>query len=239
MVALASFRASLLPRLLPLRLCLITSTVLSTGAAGPARNPARSSPAPLHHLTLPPAYGPAGFCVATRLASSRAAHAMAQALHPRAAAVLDFWFGEGWQAAGANDRPTDRFKIWYGGGAELDAQIVALFGADCEALLAGQYDGWQAGPAPEALAGVIIGDQVLLRPCCFSALLLAAWTRLAGIAAALALLRCCRATPPHQTSSLLAPPFSSSSSSLAHSCSATPSGAQRKCMRPTRRCFPG
>lgn len=40
---------------------------------------------------------------------------------------------------------------------QVDAEIIRLFSGDCEALLRGEYDGWQAGRPEEALAGIIIG----------------------------------------------------------------------------------
>jgi uncharacterized protein (DUF924 family) len=41
----------------------------------------------------------------------------------------------------------------------VDADIVSRFKPDCEALLRGDYDAWQRQPL-EALAGIIIGDQL-------------------------------------------------------------------------------
>ena len=41
----------------------------------------------------------------------------------------------------------------------VDAEIVRRFTPDCEALLRGEYDSWAARPL-EALAGIIIGDQL-------------------------------------------------------------------------------
>lgn len=50
-------------------------------------------------------------------------------------------------------------QVWFRGGPEVDAEIVSLFSPDCEALLAGQCDGWAAQPLG-ALAGIILGDQL-------------------------------------------------------------------------------
>lgn len=51
--------------------------------------------------------------------------------------------------------------LWFGGNAEVDADITAKFGADCEALLRHEYDAWQTGDDPaEALAAIILGDQL-------------------------------------------------------------------------------
>ncbi|EFN58745.1 hypothetical protein CHLNCDRAFT_140444 [Chlorella variabilis] len=85
---------------------------------------------------------------------------MAQQLAPRARAVLDFWLGEGWETAPPGDTRPQCSKLWFGGGPEVDAQIVSQFRGDCEALIAGQYDAWQHVPL-EALAGVILGDQLM------------------------------------------------------------------------------
>ncbi|PSC67458.1 hypothetical protein C2E20_8870 [Micractinium conductrix] len=52
-------------------------------------------------------------------------------------------------------------KLWFMGGAEVDADIVRRFGADCQALIEGQYDGWAAQGTPQAtLAAIVIGDQL-------------------------------------------------------------------------------
>lgn len=40
---------------------------------------------------------------------------------------------------------------------QVDAEIISLFTGDCEALLRGEYDAWQAGRPEEALAGILIG----------------------------------------------------------------------------------
>lgn len=78
---------------------------------------------------------------------------------PRAQAVLDYWFGEGWANARPDDTRPEKAKVWFRGGPEVDAEIVSLFLPDCEALLAGQYDGWRTQPLG-ALAGIILGDQL-------------------------------------------------------------------------------
>lgn len=70
-------------------------------------------------------------------------------------------FGEGWQAAPADDNRPQRMGIWYRGGPEIDAEIVSQFGGDCEALLRGEYDAWQARPL-EALAGEHGGAAVVV-----------------------------------------------------------------------------
>ncbi|KAL4457960.1 hypothetical protein ABPG75_012825 [Micractinium tetrahymenae] len=80
-------------------------------------------------------------------------------LPPRAQAVLDYWFGEGWTTAEPDDTRPQKAKVWFRGGPEVDVEIVSLFSPDCEALLAGAYDGWPAQPLG-ALAGIILGDQL-------------------------------------------------------------------------------
>lgn len=69
-------------------------------------------------------------------------------------------FGPGWETAPPDDSRPQQMKVWFMGGPEVDAEIVRLFGGDCEALLAGTYDGWQQGPAAEALSGILIGRLV-------------------------------------------------------------------------------
>lgn len=60
--------------------------------------------------------------------------------------VLNFWLGEGWETAGPDDTRPGRFKIWFGGGPELDAEIVEHFSGDCDALIRGELDAWEAQP---------------------------------------------------------------------------------------------
>ncbi|KAL4426987.1 hypothetical protein ABPG77_009548 [Micractinium sp. CCAP 211/92] len=78
---------------------------------------------------------------------------------PRALAILDYWFGEGWATADPDDTRPQKAQVWFQGGPQVDAEIVSLFSPDCEALLAGQYDSWPAQPLG-ALAGIILGDQL-------------------------------------------------------------------------------
>ena len=71
---------------------------------------------------------------------------------------MDYWLGEGWEAAPAGDtRPNDS-KKWFMGGPEVDGVIIEQFGADCEALLAGELEDWRARPL-STLAAIIVGDQ--------------------------------------------------------------------------------
>lgn len=63
-------------------------------------------------------------------------------------------------------------QAWYQSTPELDADIAARFGPDCEALLAGRLDSW-CGASLAALAGILLGKSrghgrplaALLQPC--------------------------------------------------------------------------
>ena len=71
------------------------------------------------------------------------------------AEVLDFWLGDGLQ----NEWPTqDLGKRWFGGGAELDADIRARFGAAVQQAVAGGLRDWEQPPLTR-LALVILLDQ--------------------------------------------------------------------------------
>ena len=122
---------------------------------------ARPSLRPAARLLLAPAAAPPA---ARPLFAPRAASASAAAatMHPRAQSVLDFWFGPGWDAAPPTDTRAEKMPMWFSGKPELDAEIVAAFGDDCEALLRGEYDGWAAPGAPpvETLAAILVGDQL-------------------------------------------------------------------------------
>ena len=73
----------------------------------------------------------------------------------RAAAVLNFWFGDNLVD------PKPNFELWYGGTPAIDADITAKFGADVEAAVAGKYNSWLQTPH-EALALVVLLDQFSL-----------------------------------------------------------------------------
>ena len=69
--------------------------------------------------------------------------------------VLDYWLGDGIE----KDWPTqDLGKRWFGGGAELDAEISARFGAAVEQALAGGLQSWEQPPL-HRLALIILLDQ--------------------------------------------------------------------------------
>ena len=70
--------------------------------------------------------------------------------------VLTYWFGA--------ERPfydphSDMKQKWFMGGAAVDAEVRAQFGADIEAALAGRHDGMAARGQRDALALVILLDQ--------------------------------------------------------------------------------
>lgn len=71
------------------------------------------------------------------------------------AEVLDFWLGDGVH----KEWPTqDLGKRWFGGGAELDADISARFGAAVTTAVAGGLQDWEQPPLTR-LALVILLDQ--------------------------------------------------------------------------------
>ena len=67
--------------------------------------------------------------------------------------VLDFWFG----AADSPEYGKAR-DLWFKKSDATDATIRARFGADVEAALAGERDGWAGGPR-ETLALLLLLDQ--------------------------------------------------------------------------------
>ena len=71
------------------------------------------------------------------------------------AEVLDFWLGDGV----SKEWPTqDLNKRWFGGGAELDAEISARFGNSVKAAVDGGLQDWEQPPL-NRLALVILLDQ--------------------------------------------------------------------------------
>lgn len=75
--------------------------------------------------------------------------------HATPADVLDFWLGDGVQKGWPTE---DLGKRWFGGGAELDAEISARFGRNVEAAVAGGLQDWEQPPL-HGLALVILLDQ--------------------------------------------------------------------------------
>lgn len=74
----------------------------------------------------------------------------------RAEATLDFWFGT---IDDHHAMDPSKIRIWFGGGAEFDAQVRERFGADVERAVEGELDGW-AATARGRLALVILLDQL-------------------------------------------------------------------------------
>jgi uncharacterized protein (DUF924 family) len=75
------------------------------------------------------------------------------AIDPRAAEVLDFWFGRAGDAHHLQPRPQ-----WFRKDPAFDAAIRERFGALIDAALRGELQGW-AGQPLAALARVIVLDQ--------------------------------------------------------------------------------
>lgn len=84
-------------------------------AAGCRSSALQHIPAP-RQLPLPAAAAVSGR--RSVAAAARGTMASTAGLAPRAKAVLDYWFGEGWEAADPNDRRAEKFKIWFMGGPQ-------------------------------------------------------------------------------------------------------------------------
>lgn len=78
---------------------------------------------------------------------------MKDALDPRAADVLDFWFGPPDSAEFGKPR-----KMWFAKDAAFDAQIRNRFGALVGAALGGRLSEWDSSPRG-ALARILLLDQ--------------------------------------------------------------------------------
>ena len=74
----------------------------------------------------------------------------------RAEELLTFWFGD---LGGDTDYPTDRKKLWWSGGPEIDGEIRERFAGLVDAAVAGELDGW-AESARGRLALIIACDQL-------------------------------------------------------------------------------
>jgi uncharacterized protein (DUF924 family) len=86
---------------------------------------------------------------------SASPHTSPSSHHATPAEVLDFWLGDGVR----KEWPTqDLGKRWFGGGAELDAEISARFGNQVEAAVASGLQDWEQPPL-NRLALVILLDQ--------------------------------------------------------------------------------
>lgn len=77
-------------------------------------------------------------------------------LDARAAALLEFWFGDDPDAPSIAEGAERR---WFAGGPEMDAQCARHFGADLAAAARGELDGWAAAPRGR-LALVLLLDQL-------------------------------------------------------------------------------
>ncbi|MGU7781930.1 DUF924 family protein [Burkholderia sp. PU8-34] len=75
------------------------------------------------------------------------------ALDPRAREVLDFWFGVPGSAEFGRER-----KMWFNGGAALDAELRERYGALLDAACNGACDHWAASPLG-ILALIVVLDQ--------------------------------------------------------------------------------
>lgn len=78
---------------------------------------------------------------------------MAAPIDPRAAEVLDFWFGRSDAPHHLQPRPE-----WFRKDAAFDAQIAQRFGAVIEAALRGELAGWASTPRG-AVARIVVLDQ--------------------------------------------------------------------------------
>jgi uncharacterized protein (DUF924 family) len=75
------------------------------------------------------------------------------AIDPRAAEVLDFWFGRPGEAHHLQTRPE-----WFRKDEAFDALVAQRFGALIDAGLRGELAAWAAQPLP-ALAQIVVLDQ--------------------------------------------------------------------------------
>ena len=74
-------------------------------------------------------------------------------IDPRAAEVLDFWFGRPGEAHHLQPRPE-----WFRKDPAFDALIAQRFGTLIDAALRGELSGWDAAPR-SALARIVVLDQ--------------------------------------------------------------------------------
>ena len=70
-------------------------------------------------------------------------------------AILDFWFADGLQTGWPTQ---EMMAIWFGGGAPIDAQITATFGAQVLQAVAGGLQAWEDQPM-NRLALILLLDQ--------------------------------------------------------------------------------
>ncbi len=77
---------------------------------------------------------------------------------PRARAVLDYWFGD------LDHTPryfSERNRLWFGGGEEVDGYIRRTFEADVDSAVAGRLRSWAETPRG-SLALIVLLDQFSL-----------------------------------------------------------------------------
>lgn len=74
---------------------------------------------------------------------------------PRIAEVLEFWFGD---LPASDAVPAERFRLWFGGGEEVDRLIRDRFGDDLGRAMRGEYDHWLESPRG-TLALIVLLDQ--------------------------------------------------------------------------------
>jgi len=74
---------------------------------------------------------------------------------PQAQAVLEFWLGDAMQTGWPLE---SRSKLWFGGGAELDATVRERFGAQVDEALRGGLIEWEQHPL-DNLALILLLDQ--------------------------------------------------------------------------------
>ena len=77
----------------------------------------------------------------------------------RAAAVLDYWFGD------LDQTPAyfrARNRLWFGASAKTDAEVREKFSTDRDRAVAGEYNAWKETPKG-ALALIILLDQFSLQ----------------------------------------------------------------------------
>lgn len=83
-------------------------------------------------------------------------------MHERAAAILEFWIGastETLDVSPASWQP-EKKQIWFQGGDKVDQEVKQNFCGDLACIKTGEYDSWLMGSGHEAVAGIILMDQL-------------------------------------------------------------------------------
>eukprot|EP00798_Chlamydomonas_sp_ICE-L_P012230 gene12230-15368_t len=86
------------------------------------------------------------------------ATAAAQAVDPKAGAILNYWFGDDWATQSRYHGDQSSFGKWFKGSAEMDKEIQDLFGQDHKDMMEGKLDHWKGQPY-NTLAAIILLDQ--------------------------------------------------------------------------------